>query len=215
VSDLAILCVTRAQDYSFPFIEDMLELAEDTGAQLIIAADGEPAARKLEGLDPVVVQSRGYIESVLDEAISYCDRDFVLRLDDDERVSYGMYAWILAQHYREADHWAFARAHLWPSTDEYVTSAPLWPDLQTRLSVKAKAGARTDVHVGSPYGTGRIAPCVIEHHKFLVRSLLERQALVETYNRIRSGAGSDFIAFSLPEVCDLETAPYAAAVEAA
>lgn len=213
--DLTVLCVTRGEGYALPFLEDMQELAEDIGATLVVAADGNTAFNHLEGLNPIRVHSHGYIESVLDEALDHVATEYVLRLDDDERVSYGMYVWLLENHYRDADHWAFPRAHLWPDASRYVTSSPLWPDLQTRLSVKAKAGGRRVVHAGSPYGTGRVAPCVIEHHKFLVRPIEERRRLVERYEQIQTGAGREFLPFSMPELCDLRCEAYESVVEAA
>src|SRR5690606_10758983 len=91
----------------------------------------------------------------------------------------------------------------------YIVNPPLWPDLQTRLSVKAKSGGRTRVHAGSPFGTGTVAPCVLEHHKFLVRPRGEREALVERYERIERGAGLGYSMFSVPEPYEdqLRTAP--------
>ena len=66
--------------------------------------------------------------------------------------------------------------------------------------MKAKAGGRNRVHAGSPFGTGRRAPCAIEHHKFLVRPRDEREALLGRYEQIQPGAGKGFAMFSVPEL---------------
>lgn len=188
MSDLTILCVTAGEPYAHRFIDWMRRDADVLDAEFVLIEDGRD------------VQSDGTIESVLDEAISRCPDGYILRLDDDERMTYDMVAWLAGGAYQAADHWAFPRANLWPTEHTYVANRPLWPDLQTRLSVKALAGGRRAVHAGSPYGTGRVAPCVIEHHKFLVRTREERERLVERYEAVQPGAGRDYVMFSLPEL---------------
>src|ERR1700752_2044810 len=111
-----------------------------------------------------------------------------------------MLSWLASAAYRQADHWAFPRLHLWPDAGQYISNAPLWPDLQTRLSVKAMAGGRHRVHQGSPHGTGRVAWVALEPHKFLCRPYAERQQLLERYEALQTGAGGElFDMFSLPE----------------
>lgn len=61
------------------------------------------------------------------------------------------------------------------------------------------AGDRGAIHAGSPYGGGHEAPVAIEHWKFIVRTLAERRAIIERYDRVQEGAGSRFRAFSCPE----------------
>jgi hypothetical protein len=75
----------------------------------------------------------------------------------------------------------------------------LWPDAQTRLSIRAKAGGRDVIHSGSPHGGGEMAPVLIEHHVFLVRSREEREAKVARYDAIAQGAGTSFLPFIVPE----------------
>lgn len=199
---LSILCVTNLAAHAQVPLICMSTLADHLGAEFVVGVDGGGEIPLDKGWfdSRVDLQSNGCIESVLDQAIAACSGEYVLRLDDDERVSEAMFTWLSEGRYHDADHWAFPRMHLWPDEEHYITSEPLWPDLQTRLSVKAKAGGRTAVHQGSPYGTGRVADVAIEHHKFLVRDLAEREALVEHYERLQPGAGSDhFARFSVPE----------------
>lgn len=196
---LTILTVTRYADYAIPFLTAHDDLADAIGCTFI-EHDGSGAR---------------CIEDILDEAVAGCPDEWILRLDDDELPSQEMVDWLAADAYEAADHWAFPRLNLWGDEDHYITTPPLYPDLQTRLSVKTKSGGRHQIHAGSPHGTGEIAPCAIEHHKFLVRPLAERQALAREYELIAPGAGvgSHYSAFSTPEflpnlnVCQREGRP--------
>ncbi len=177
---LSILCVTEHGDHTPPFIADMAEIAEQLEAAFILY-DGRGV---------------GCIENILDQAVATCPNGMILRLDDDERCSPEMRDWLEDGEWQEADHWAFPRLNLYPNEDCYITSHNLYPDLQTRLSTKAKSGGRRGIHAGSPFGTGRLCPVEIEHHKFLVRSYEERLALLKRY-----GAGDHYTPFSVPEDC--------------
>lgn len=206
--ELSILCVTKAESCILPLLHRLESSAIDLSAEFVLVADGEQAHYDLThggfgGLDKgsniPIVYSKGYIESILDEAISYCNGQYILRIDDDESISPSMFNWLLNGYYVLHDHWKFARAHLWQDEQHYITSLPLWQDHQTRLSIKSKSGSRYGIHAGSPYGGGTLAPAPIYHHKFLVKSREERQAIVDRYESLQSGAGSNFIVFSLPE----------------
>lgn len=190
LEDLTILCVTEYGPHSEPFLCAMDALADRLECDFV-QHDGRGA---------------GCIENILDDAVAGCVSGYILRLDDDEKPSPGMERWLASGAYRESDHWAFPRAHLYPSACSYITSGELWPDLQTRLSVKERSGGRYQVHAGSPHGTGRRAPCVLEHHKFLCRGVAERTDLVGRYERM--GAGAHHRVFSLPEEADVTVAPY-------
>lgn len=202
MTDLSILCVSRFGEHAEPFIRHLADAAVQLGARFVLAADGE-TPRWAIGIahGTVRVKSSGYLESVLDTAVAACPDGYVLRMDDDERISPSLSHWLAQCKYRDADHWAFPRMHLWPDETRYITNAPLWPDLQTRLSVKAKAGGRPRIHQGSPHGTGRVAEdAVIEHHKFLVRDRQERERLLAHYESLQPGTGSGhYAAFSVPE----------------
>lgn len=198
---LTLLTVTRAEPYALPFIAELEDVAGILDAELVIAADGPEAVRRLDQYHDniTLVRSDGYLESVLDRAVARCRDGYILRLDDDERLDDLALMWLHEREYEEADHWAFQRLNLWPDEASYITNLGMFPDPQTRLSVKAKSGGRHQIHDGSPYGTGRMAHGFIEHHKFLVRSQAEREAVVLGYERIQGGAGSLFMQYSLPE----------------
>lgn len=200
MSDLSILCVTGCGHHSGPFLLHFADLANRLDAQLVLAVDNADEPAELAHNTTVYpVCTDGYIESVLDDAVDACPDGYVLRLDDDEKANPALIDWLERRAYREADHWAFPRMHLWGDEQHYILNPPLWPDLQTRLSVKAMAGGRDRIHVGSPHGTGRVADCAIEHHKFLVRDLPEREALLAKYEALQPGAGANFGPFSVPE----------------
>jgi hypothetical protein len=62
------------------------------------------------------------------------------------------------------------------------------------------AGGRTSIHCGSPHGGGDVAPVVIEHHKFLVKSLDERLRLARHYDTVGGGGTGWNFPFNVPEL---------------
>jgi hypothetical protein len=203
---LTIVSVTKAEPFAIPFLVSMSELAIMLHAQFVIAADGVTAANTLAHTTwrqlprIITVHSKGYLESVLEQALNNCDGEYILRLDDDERCSPAMVAWLDNQSHLQHPHWKFPRAHLIGDTESVIMHPQLWPDHQTRLSVREMAGGRHWIHCGSPYGGGEEAPCVIEHHKFLVKSYEERLAIAKRYDTVQPGAGTGGMkGFNLPE----------------
>lgn len=200
---LSILCVTRAEHYAFHFLAYMHFLARQLQAQLVIVADGDEALACLQGQFNCtlgVVHSQGYIESVLDQALQHCQGDYVLRLDDDEMCSPAMERWLERESYLAAPHWKFPRQHVWPDLGTCLVTPHLWPDHQTRLSVKAMAGGRYAVHAGSPYGGGADAPVSMWHFKFLVKTRDQRLEVAQRYDAFCPGYGTgSMLPFSLPE----------------
>lgn len=201
---LTILVVTKAEPFAVPFLKRMSALADALRAEFVVGADGEGAAERLaiqwtKAPVIVIVKSKGYIESVLDVVLRRCTGRYVLRLDDDEQCSPAMVSWLVSEAYTTAKHWKFPRAHVWGDERTMLLHPALWPDHQTRLSLRELAGGRTVIHCGSPYGGGTDAGVVIEHHKFLVKSLEERRAIVRRYDGVAAGAGSCMAVFSTPE----------------
>lgn len=174
---LSILCVTKALPRTDTFIEHFFDLGHRLGAEVVIAVDGKD------------VRSKGYIESCLDEAIALTHGDYVLRLDDDERCSPALRAWLERKEYLVEEHWTFPRVHLWRDPKTIILSGAYFPDLQTRLSVRAKAGNRPIIHQGSPYGAGTIARVAIEHWTYLCKSYEERCETCAFYNGMAPGTG--------------------------
>jgi hypothetical protein len=204
--NLSLLCVTKAESYTPYFLGHLEGAARALGAECVLVADGHEALGRLEAISASVresptrvVQSRGFLESVLDEAVTMCGRDWVLRIDDDEVMSPAMLRWLAKDFPNGYPVWKFPRANLFGAPNQYITNAPLWPDHQTRLTTKLLAGGRTTIHAGCPHGGGALAPGLIEHHKFLVKPLDARRAIAARYEQLQPGAGTPMLAFSAPE----------------
>lgn len=206
---LSILCITKCERHAGIFLQMFVETANKIGAQLVIVVDGNEVVPNVPtGVKVAFTRSKGYLESVHDEAVSLCDGTYVLRVDDDETLSPAMRVWLAEKMYLTHDHWKFPRQHLWavvPHEGEkrhrvVLLTPQLFPDEQTRLSVKRKAVGRTHIHAGSPFGGGEAAPVALRHHKFLVKSYEERKAIAERYESIQCGCGMNgMLAFNLPE----------------
>jgi predicted O-methyltransferase YrrM len=215
--DLSILCVTRAEPHAREQLARMWQLVRAcASAELVIAADGDDAEARVTGwagqwpgARVARVDGEGYLETVLDAALRHCTGSYVLRLDDDECCSAPMERWVREGGYRAQPHWKFSRAHLWPDRMHRIVDLPLWPDHQTRLSRRHMAGGRSCIHAGSPHGGGTLAPVVIEHLKFLVRSREEREEIARRYDRVMPGAGTSthMRAFQLPDLASAVVEP--------
>lgn len=204
MTGLNVLCVTRGEMCTLPLLRQMAADAQAIGAEFVVAVDGihprDMACRLSTKAYINEVRSRGFIESVLDQAVGFCDDGYVLRLDDDERMSAAMVAWLKAGAYLKQDHWQFPRVHFWGDAHTVLMTHELFPDHQTRLSLKSKSGGRRTVHAGSPFGPGAIAPVAIEHHKFLIRDRKSRLAIAQQYDAQHPGYGTgSMLPFSLPE----------------
>lgn len=203
---LSILTVTKAEPFTGFFLRQMQQLAIAANAEFVIAGDGSEAINKLKragfGDENILVsvKSNGTMESVLDAAVRCCSGKYILRIDDDECVSPEMFSWIVRQDYTEHDHWKFSRAHLWHLPNLYITNPPLWPDWQTRLSIRKKSGGRPILHSGSPFGGGRLAPVILEHWKFVVKTKEERWAIGRFNDQFGPGYGTgNMLPFNVPE----------------
>lgn len=187
-----------------PYVKSMEELAQNLEARFVLATDGNLAFDRAISLhlkaNLVMVTSKNYIESVLDDALYQCDGDYILRLDDDESASPAMQEWLKSETWTSADHWTFPRMHFWDGGTSILMTPHLFPDHQTRLSVKEKSGGRYGVHAGSPFGYGEVAPVAIQHHKFIIKTYEARRSIAAKYDNYSPGYGTgNMKPFSLPE----------------
>lgn len=185
---ISVLCVSDCKPRAQAFFDHFEGLAKRLGGEFVLVRDG------------VDVHSKGYIESVLDEAIAMTKGDWILRLDDDEKVSKAMERWINRGSHLKYDQWSFPRAHFWGDPKTVILEKYYWPDVQTRLSVRAKSGGITRIHQPSPFGGGAIAPVCLEHWVYLVKSYEERVETGLRYQQIASGHdGGQFRASSFED----------------
>ena len=195
--NLSILCITKAEPHALPFLRAMEAVAACARAEFVVAADGFDAVARMARSEidarVVPVASLGFLESVLEQAVHACQDGYILRLDDDERCSPAMGLWLVAQEYLVSEHWTFPRVHFWRDEQSVLMTSQLFPDHQTRLSMKHLAGGRYTLHAGSPFGPGTYAPVAIEHHKFLVKTREERLAISQRWH------SGPMLCFSVPE----------------
>lgn len=187
--NLSILCVTRAELRTLPFLEHFAQLAKTLDAELVFGAHGADARDLLsESAWPCIIKpvEGRFLEEMLEPAIEACTGQYILRLDDDERVPDNMVQWLLSDEHVSHDSWFFPRYHMWPDANTVITSHPFFPDFQQRLTTKWRAGRPPRLHSGSPWPAYR-APVNFEHHAFLAKSYAERQALTARYETLIQG----------------------------
>lgn len=153
---LTVLMVTRLEQHAWMFLEAANDLADTLDAELVIGVDHPAiergagahvtaaAGRAVSRLAPhariVTVDSHGagYLEACLNQALDVCTGEYVLRIDDDERVSDGLAAWLAgwAAGGGRSPLYAFPRAALWPDDGTRIDQPPWWPDAQARLATR-------------------------------------------------------------------------------
>lgn len=203
-TSLSICCLTKCEPFSHRFLLEMKELADSLNAEFVLGADGceEKAREYTDRVIPVV--SKGYLESILQEVLNFCNGDYIFRLDDDERLSNSLYKWVHDIVLVEPIY-SFRRYELYKDENYYLTA--LHPSVSSRLTTKRWAVCHDMIHGHFvPYGTVIEHP--ILHYKFLVKSYEERLKLAEKYESITKNAGlGTYKSYTLPEDVDgiLET----------
>lgn len=182
---ITVLCVTRGAPRTERFLAAMEALAYILEGQFVIALDGTTLPRSYDAR-VLLVRSKGYFGSVLNEAVEACDGDYILRIDDDERPSPAMVEWLSDEmNWCSSDNWSFPRQCFWQNEQQYLVTPPWYPDYQTRFSVKSKSANRPLPHDPSPYGFGAFATVAIEHHELLVKDFEERWQFFQSLSRAR------------------------------
>lgn len=186
---LSLLCVSKGEPFAARFRQEFYDLAQHLGAEAIWLTDG------------IHVHSLGYLESVLDEAITFTHGEYILRLDDDETVDHAMADWLATGLWMTDPIWKFPRRNLWKDAQHYLVTYPLWPDEQTRLTRRDLAGDRKPIHAGCPHGGGAVGVGAILHWSFLVKPYVRRVEISEKYDQIQEGAGTSpgMLPFTRPE----------------
>jgi hypothetical protein len=189
---MSIVTVTTGEPRAEAFLLHMRHLADDLGAEFVIGYDtrygsgGMELAHKYSDLT-VIIKSKGYIESVLQDVIDAATGTWILRLDDDEMTTPAMWKWLKDKKYEtgETQSWGFAEATLWPTTMTFISSYPFWPDVHPRLQTWKYAKWGRAPHSGPTHGPGLVAPVAIAHHKLLIKSIEERRRIWESRDKGR------------------------------
>ena len=187
MSEISFLCVTKGDPRAESCLNHLREVGRYLDAEVVILTDG------------VEITSKGYVESVLDEALTFTHHPYVLRIDDDERLSAAMVGWLEDKKHYEFDNWHFPRIHLWGNPWTAIIAEYYFPDWQTRLSTRDKFSRGADLHVGSPH-PGKFAPVALEHWVYLDKTYEERLAIGRSYLALRHGGdGGEFRASSIED----------------
>lgn len=203
---ISIICVTKGEWWSPEFLSKMRRDADELNAQLVILGDGERGFNqaKIYAHKAVQVETGGYVESVLNDAVDSADGEWILRLDDDEKMSKAMLDWFKAGWYKNGpqDIYSFPCAWLWGSPDRFISSPPFWTDIHPRFTTADKArGWDNEPHAGNPHGLGFTVPALHLHYKFLIKSFEERIKIAKRYEELKEGAGFGMHRpFTLPEL---------------
>lgn len=212
---LQMLCITNGEPHAKAFIERMFRQCNRLGIELVLGLDREIAqAAGYPCHKSINLQAVNLQEDVSNQAVEFCDADWLLRVDDDEVISPALERWIANGAYREFNSqvYAFPRVYMWPDEQHILVNPDMWPDLQTRLGRRKCMLGVNYIHAGNRFGTGLVIPYAIEHHKLIVKSYEQRLEIARRYEEIRRGAGSlpHYGRYNLPEhyYPQLEYKPY-------
>lgn len=196
---LSILCITNGKPYAEKFISRMYDLAWRLNAELVLGLDR--CENKYKCHKSIELTADTLQEDVMDEAVEFCDSEYILRLDDDESVSPALEKWLLAEGYKSGLLFCFPRVYFHGDEKHILNNEGMFPDLQTRLGKKNWMYGVNHVHAGNPNGSGMLVPYAIEHHTLLVKTLTEREAVSAKYESLMPGAGTlpQYARFNIPE----------------
>lgn len=188
---LSILCVTRGLAHAGPFLDKFAAVASRLGAEYVLGTHGEAAVQAAGRYAAKQVAVEGtYLEEMLDTALAACTGDYILRMDDDERISPALEDWLARGRYRKHPGWYFPRVHLWPDEEHFIHTAPFFPDYQGRLAIPSQSSRAVRLHAG-PSHQVYPASCAIEHLCFLVKTYEERRLMDMHYKSILQGTKHD------------------------
>ena len=208
---LSIICMTRGGQSSYNFIAQLDIDARELGAEFLVGyetdrvqdADGRPHyIPTMFSCKSFSIYTGGFVEGGLNQLAAHAQGRFVLRLDDDESISPAMLQWLKDKKYEGAPAWAFPTAALWGDDKHFITSPPFWPDTHVRLTAWHMASDWPNEPHGKPdwVRTARPAPVAIRHHKFRIKTYVERQAIADSYEaKLVGGGHGKRLVYSLPE----------------
>jgi hypothetical protein len=103
---ISVLVVTRGEPHTPRFLTHASRIAQFLHAEFVIGCDRCEVRLGGAKVVPLDASACPMIETVLEQAVAACEGDWILRLDDDETVSWAMLGYLLSCDYtkREAIH---------------------------------------------------------------------------------------------------------------
>jgi len=180
---ISVLVVTRGEPHTPRFLTHASRIAQFLHAEFVIGCDRCEVRLGGAKVVPLDASACPMIETVLEQAVAACEGDWILRLDDDETVSWAMLGYLLSCDYTKREAIAFPRANLWGHEGDHLTDAEFWPDVQMRFSKRQYAIRRT-IHEGAQK-IDAVAPAMLLHHAFLIRGREGRREVARRYCEIQ------------------------------
>lgn len=180
---ISVLVVTRGEPHTPRFLAHAGHVAQFLGAEFVLGCDRCEVHMPSVKVVQLDASACPMIEAVLEQAVDACDGDWILRLDDDETVSWAMLGYLLSCDHTRYEAIGFPRANLWGDEAHLLVDSEFWPDVQMRFSKRQYAVRRT-LHEG-PAKCDAIAPAMILHHNLLVRGREGRREVARRYCEIQ------------------------------
>jgi glycosyltransferase involved in cell wall biosynthesis len=200
IDHVSVIILTMNSEEYLPIL---LEFLADHFSEVIVGVDRKSSektfdlARRFTDKAFWIDNPGGIVEHTIEQLVSRCSNDWVLRLDDDELVSLGLVDF-LEKHLSTLSvdavgiHRKWCRVNLKSSCLEYSTNPLYGYDWQWRLFRKASVGFNKNVHTpGISFNTETKAPLdgFIVHLDWVYRDFGYRRDKVARYESISEGLG--------------------------
>jgi hypothetical protein len=137
------------------------------------------------------VTTDGYLESALPQMVALCSGDFILRLDDDERLG-GNWArpdFESLVALNDLSHLTVLRRWIVDDGHNFIADSPWFPDVQMRLFRNVPASIRWPVQIHEPMEIAgnclTLGDRWIEHDVLFTATAAERQEKCRSYQALR------------------------------
>lgn len=209
INTVSVIILTQNSE---EYLAILLEFLRTYFSEIIVGVDRKSTqhtfdvAKKYTKKVFWIENQAGIVEDTIEQLVSHCSHDWVLRLDDDELISIQLIAFIrnyLPKLSVDAVgiHRKWCRVNLSTSQLEYSTNPVYSFDWQWRLFRKDKVSFNTNVHTpGISFCSETKAPLdgFIMHFDWVYRDFNYRQKKVARYESICQGSGhSDYYLYEL------------------
>jgi len=179
-------------------IEHCLQSIVKTGFadEIVVCIDRATTDNTYERVRPLADQvhlltTDGYLESALRQMTALCSGDFILRLDDDERLggSWTRPEFEALVALNDLSHVTVSRRWIVDQGQAFLTEPPWFPDLQMRLFRNVPASIRWPLQIHEPMEVAgnclSLGDRWIEHDVLFTTSAEERQEKCLQYQALR------------------------------